>query len=325
MSAANPAPRVSVVIAAYNAQHVIATAIGSALRQTEQAIEVIVVDDCSGDATVLEIMRQAQSDRRVKLIRMPSNHGPGVARNAAIDVAEGEWIAVLDADDEFEPNRLVHLCAAGLYHSADVVSDNILLCEPGHTPTTLLRPDRWPVPRSMTPIEFVSGNRGSRQQGRTLYGFMKPMFRRDFLLRERLRFPPVYFAEDYIFYLRCLLAGAQWLVVPEPLYRYRVSGASLTGSFTPDQLAAFAALEAEVLNSSTLQADRPLYRAIRRHQAAARRAVPWMRFVLALRRRDYRSAAAAAFASPLEFMLLAPQVISAFPRTCLRLARRGGL
>jgi glycosyltransferase involved in cell wall biosynthesis len=314
-----------VVIAAYNAENVIATAIGSALRQTEQAIEIIVVDDCSGDETVREILRHAHKDDRVKIVQMPSNRGPGAARNAAIDAAQGEWIAVLDADDEFEPNRLERLCAAGIADGADIVSDNILICEPGHPPMPLLRPDLWPAPRPMTAIEFVNGNRGARRQRRVVYGFMKPMFRRDFLVREHLRYPSVYFAEDYIFYLRCLLAGARWLVVPELLYRYQVSETSLTGSFTPDQLATVAALGAEMLSSSALKADRPLYRAISRHEAAAERAIPWMRFVLAMRRRDYRSAAAAAFASPRSFMLLVPQVMAAFPRTCLRMARRGGL
>ncbi|MBV9829457.1 MAG: glycosyltransferase family 2 protein [Alphaproteobacteria bacterium] len=325
MSAGDAAPRVSVVIAAYNVEAEISAAIASALRQTETAIEIIIVDDCSSDATVSEVLRQAQCDSRVKLIRMPQNQGPGAARNAAIDVARGDWIAVLDADDEFEPRRLERLCAAGSEEGADIVSDNILLCEPGHPPVPLLNPDHWPAPRLMDAHEFVCGNRGARHQGRVVYGFMKPVFRRAFLARERLRFPPVYFAEDYIFYLRCLVAGARWLVVPEPLYRYRVSAASLTGSYTPDQLAVVAALEGEVLSSSAIRGDRRLYREIRRHQAAARRAVPWMRFVIALRQRDYSSAAAAAFASRHDFMLLAPQVIAAFPRTCLRLARRGGL
>src|SRR5437868_5554421 len=89
-------PLVSVVIPAYNAAATIRRAVDSALAQTYHPIEVIVIDDCSHDATP-EIM-SAYADGRIRLLRLPYNHGAGGVLNPGIAIAEGEYIAFLDAD-----------------------------------------------------------------------------------------------------------------------------------------------------------------------------------------------------------------------------------
>jgi glycosyltransferase involved in cell wall biosynthesis len=318
-----PAPLVSVVIAAYNSEATIGAAIASVREQTEQAIEIIVVDDCSQDGTVAEVLRSVAEDRRVTLVQLSRNQGPGAARNAAIDVATAEWIALLDADDTFQPHRLERLRKLGTQNDADMVSDDVLLCEDGQPVVTVLPPHLWPEPRQMDVLEFLSGNKGARGQRRILYGFMKPMFRRNFLIRNGLRFPPLYFAEDYILYLKCLISDARWLVVPEPMYNYRVRGNSLTANFTPEQLASVAAADGEVLNLPAVTANSPLYRAIRQHKLEVERAVSWMQFVFAVRRGDLRCAVSAALSSRQALRHVTSQTLRAIPRTCARVATRG--
>jgi len=94
--------RVSVVIPAYNSGRFIARAVESVLGQSRAAAEVIVVDDGSTDDTGEAVRRYGE---RVRYVRQ-ENGGASVARNTGVAAAEGEWIAFLDADDEWLPGKL---------------------------------------------------------------------------------------------------------------------------------------------------------------------------------------------------------------------------
>jgi glycosyltransferase involved in cell wall biosynthesis len=83
-------PTVSVVIAAYQAAEFVGDAIGSALAQTLPDIEVVVVDDCSSDATWAVLNDWAARDPRVRPMRQPRRSGPGAARNAGISARAGK-------------------------------------------------------------------------------------------------------------------------------------------------------------------------------------------------------------------------------------------
>src|SRR5690606_19435495 len=100
-------PKVSVIIAAFNAEATLADAIRSALNQRDITIEVLVVNDASHDRTA-EIVRTFP-EPAVRLIDLAVNRGPGGARNAGLDEARGHWIAVLDSDDTMQPDRLAHM------------------------------------------------------------------------------------------------------------------------------------------------------------------------------------------------------------------------
>jgi glycosyltransferase involved in cell wall biosynthesis len=96
-------PKVSVIIPTYNAIAYLPEAVASVLKQTFKDFELIIVDDGSSDRTV-EWASQI-SDRRVKVI-LQDNHGSARARNQGIAIAEGEYIALLDADDVWETTKL---------------------------------------------------------------------------------------------------------------------------------------------------------------------------------------------------------------------------
>lgn len=98
-------PLVSVVIPAYNAEAFIAQTLNSVLSQTYRNIEVLVVDDGSKDRTAEIVESVAQSDYRVILLKQ-SNAGVAAARNLAIQKSSGEYIAPIDADDIWHPQKL---------------------------------------------------------------------------------------------------------------------------------------------------------------------------------------------------------------------------
>lgn len=104
----NPAnaPKVTVIIPAYNAADVIKTALDSVLGQTWTNLEVIVVDDASSDAT-LDISRDyATRDDRVKVVALSTNSGSYVARNRALSIATGDFVTCNDADDWSHPQKI---------------------------------------------------------------------------------------------------------------------------------------------------------------------------------------------------------------------------
>ncbi|WP_265110944.1 glycosyltransferase family 2 protein [Halosolutus halophilus] len=97
-------PRVSVIIPTYNRASTLPRAIDSALEQTIDDLEVVVVDDGSTDET--ESVLAAYEDSRVRPVIHATNQGANVARNTGIEHARGEHVAFLDSDDEWHPEKL---------------------------------------------------------------------------------------------------------------------------------------------------------------------------------------------------------------------------
>ena len=95
-------PLVSCIVPVWNCESYLSDAIDSIIGQTYRPIEVIVVDDGSTDRTAEIIARYAD---RLRAIRQP-NAGPGAARNVGIGLARGSYIAFLDADDLWQPEKL---------------------------------------------------------------------------------------------------------------------------------------------------------------------------------------------------------------------------
>jgi hypothetical protein len=98
--------KISIVMGAFNAARTVGYSIRSMLAQSYGNIEVIVVDDASTDGTWEELEKLRRYDVRVKPIRNDVNSGPYVCRNIALEVAEGAFVAIHDADDFAHPQRL---------------------------------------------------------------------------------------------------------------------------------------------------------------------------------------------------------------------------
>jgi succinoglycan biosynthesis protein ExoO len=215
-------PGVSVLVPAYNAAPFLTRAVRSALRQTMADVEVIVVDDASTDAT-LEVARGlAAEDPRVRVLSNEVNQGEARTRNRALAAARGAWIALLDADDAWLPNRLERMLAAG--QAADVVTDDLYRVEAeGNTAWSYLR-YRWQPslvldrPRTIDAHDFLHHD----------LGVLQPIARRDFLERHAIAWDPsLRISPDFFFSFRLLMRGARWVQVPGGYYLYYANPSSI--------------------------------------------------------------------------------------------------
>ena len=99
-------PKVSVITPAYNASEFIGETIESVLKQTFQDWEMIIVDDCSTDDTLKLANEFSKKDSRIKVVQNEKNSGVAATRNHGLDVASGEFIAFVDSDDLWLPEKL---------------------------------------------------------------------------------------------------------------------------------------------------------------------------------------------------------------------------
>lgn len=97
---------ISIIMPSYNAEAFIEKSLDSILAQTYKEWELIITDDCSTDSTKDIIYTYTKKNKRIKIIPLESNHGPGDARNKAIEVAQGRYITFLDSDDLWIPEKL---------------------------------------------------------------------------------------------------------------------------------------------------------------------------------------------------------------------------
>lgn len=99
-------PLISIIMPSFNSAHFIGEAIQSVLDQSLSDWELIIVDDCSTDHSVEVIQSFVDRDLRIRLICLLNNSGAAVARNKAINIATGRYIAFLDSDDMWLSNKL---------------------------------------------------------------------------------------------------------------------------------------------------------------------------------------------------------------------------
>ena len=100
-------PFISVVIPSYNAENVIGRTIESVLSQSYANWELLVIDDGSTDSTRDVVRGFSESDARINLIALDKNHGaPAAPRNIGVRESQGMWIAFLDSDDIWHPEKL---------------------------------------------------------------------------------------------------------------------------------------------------------------------------------------------------------------------------
>lgn len=214
-----PAPLVSVIVPVFNGADSLTTAAHSVAAQTLAQLEMLIVDDGSTDDSVRVAGELAANDSRIRLFRHPCNRGQSAARNLAIEQAKGRWIALVDADDEIDSERLRILVEAGEASGADLIADGVDFVGPRQPGTPARLYTAGQETQALTVETVIDSD--IPHNGRCSFGYLKPLIRRSFLERWRLRYDEdLRFAEDLNFYVRALLCGGRFVLYPQSLYHY---------------------------------------------------------------------------------------------------------
>jgi teichuronic acid biosynthesis glycosyltransferase TuaG len=213
-------PSVSVVMPAYNAAGYIEAAIASVMKQTFTDWELLVINDCSTDDTPAIVERHHRADSRIRLITLPRNMGaPAGPRNIGIQTAQGRWIAFLDSDDLWHPDKLRIQLLALERTGAGFCSTQMVDFRSGEMPQLrTASPDQ---------IEWIS-------YWQQLVKFRTPtssvVADRELLLRFPFNEAPAYKArEDLDCWLHCHEALGRSIKITAPMMGYRIIEGQISG------------------------------------------------------------------------------------------------
>jgi len=209
--------KVSIVIPCFNAERHLKQCIDSVLAQTLREIEVLCVDDGSTDGTAGILGEYADLDNRVRVFSQ-ENKGAGPARNLAIRMASGEFVAFIDADDYYPDADVL----GKLYRAAK--ENNVVICggagsnvdgENGNVSTHFIGLDAWGY-------SFHSAGKMKYCDYQFDYNYQRFIYRRDFLLRHEILFPPLRRFQDPVFFVNAMLKAREFFVLTDIVYCYRV-------------------------------------------------------------------------------------------------------
>ena len=317
---------VTVVIAAFDAAASIERALDSAARQTLPPREILVVDDGSTDDTAKRVRGFAAAWPCVRLITLPANVGPSAARNRAIRESRGKWVAILDADDAWRPDRLENLTAWAERLDADLMADNLILYDeraasPGRTAFRAASPIRQIGVQDLFESDMQDYSPFS-------YGLLKPLIRKTFIERTALFYDKsIRCGEDFHYYAELMFHGARCFITRDAYYIYTTPMGEL--SEQPSRLRTTVARFDEILRNADVLAERYAAVADVRLAAAMRRRRTILDAVrVANIARDYRSSrqygryVAAVLSRPAAVRLLFHQLKRRFGSALTRQVKR---
>ena len=222
------APRLAVIMPAYNAGQYIEKAVCSILEQSFRDLRLIVVDDGSTDDTAQILRRLREQDARLMPISVP-NGGPAKARNRGLDAVESgtEYVMFADADDELLPDAVEYAMAGA--EGADMVFFGFTIVSPSGSCRRYSEPEQR-LDRSRLGSAF-----GRLYKANLFNQVWGKLFRME-LIGSTHRFPDYRWGEDRLFIFRCLDEADSVKILPECKYRYIMHpGESLITRFCQDK------------------------------------------------------------------------------------------
>jgi glycosyltransferase involved in cell wall biosynthesis len=206
---------VSIVTPVYNAEKFINKCIASVLNQTYPNWEMILVDDCSPDNSSEIILEYAQKDDRIKYHKLKKNGGAGVARNQAISMATGRYLAFLDSDDFWHPAKLEKQIEFLKEKNAPAVYSQYYIFN-----QTIGKPTH--IVKSPERVDF------KKMQKNDYIGFLT--FLLDTKKTGKPMMPTIRRRQDWAYKLIVFKPGFYALGIQEPLAYYRVGNESLSSN-----------------------------------------------------------------------------------------------
>lgn len=206
---------VSIIMAAYNAEKTIELAIESVLNQTYSNFELLVINDCSKDGTAKLVEDFSAKDNRVRLISNEKNSGVSFTRKHSLEEANGSWIAILDSDDAWAPEKLEKQIELQNRTNADLLfTGSAFMDSEG-------RPIDWYLhaPAEATYRQLLKQNVLSNSSALV----RKELYAKHYAVGDGMH-------EDFAIWLSILKDGKKAYGVDEPLLIYRIAKSSKSGN-----------------------------------------------------------------------------------------------
>lgn len=216
--------KVSVIIPVYNAQAYIRECLDSLIHQTLRDIEIICINDCSSDSSLSIIEEYAANDDRIIIVNNEKNLGAGFSRNMGMQVAKGEYLSILDADDFFDLQMLESVYNQCISENADIsIYDYANYDNDSKSITNCV------VPRFLG-NRIKSGQFDIKQTAGYIFQFIScapwnKMYKRQFVLNSKIEFQNLKNANDVYFGIIILTQARQitYVDVGKPLLYYRTN------------------------------------------------------------------------------------------------------
>lgn len=226
-------PAISVVVPMYNAEETITETLDSLLIQTFKDFEVIVADDCSTDNSVAIVESYKEKfGERLQIVQTKKNSGGGgyIPRNLGLDFASGEYVIFLDADDFLLGTALETLYMAAKKYNADVVysstyynvvePNDVYLYRDGFGRKLFKEGIEDKTELNVNASDKIFREFLASSEGNFRAPWSK-FVRRDFLLKNEIRFPDIVTGGDCIWCINVYAYAKRFLRLPTPLYFYR--------------------------------------------------------------------------------------------------------
>ena len=214
--------QVSVVIPVYNIAAHLRQCLDSVVGQSLQDIEIICVDDGSTDESYAILEEYVRQDPRIRVIRQ-ENAGPGVARNTGLQYATGEYLIFLDSDDWFEKDFLELMLRRARETDADVT---ICTATEFDTNTGKELPSEWMLKVRLLPGDVFSPREAADCLFQFTYGWpWDKLYRRSFVSRAELSYPPLRNSEDLAFVFHSVAAADRIAILHRSMIHHRVNRA----------------------------------------------------------------------------------------------------
>ena len=235
--------KISIIVPIYNVEKYLPQCVDSLLNQTLRDIEIILVDDESPDNCPAICDEYAKQDRRVKVIHK-KNGGQGLARNSGLEIATGEYIAFVDADDYVETMMYHELyslinetTADVIYCSFQRVNDNGDIWMDAFIRKEKRLQTKEDI-RSLI-LDMIANPPQARNDLDIQCAVWGALYRHDFIRKYELRFmcaKKFYGGEDLLFNMDYLLHSAFVIITPDAYYNYRSRAESDTRTEIPDRI-----------------------------------------------------------------------------------------
>ena len=246
--------KVSAVVPVYNVAEYLRQCMDSLVGQTLREIEIICVDDGSTDGSGAILDEYAAKDPRVRVLRQ-ANAGPGPARNAALDVATGDYVVFMDPDDRYPSAAVLETLYNAVRSSSCKVAGGFARCFPLEDPKVAAL-DR----KGAAVCAFPHFGEVDYREYQIPYRYWCYIYSRDLL--DGIRFPALRVFQDVVFFVDVLRKAKRFLALDLCTYEYRQHPGNGSRTMNPEKIRARLSGYRQVLDMASAEGYDRLYAGI---------------------------------------------------------------